>query len=120
MQITAPVAEDVEAKVVLELANGPTSSLAHEILVNKNVYIVPDILANAGGVTVSYFEWLQNKAGETWDLDFVNERLRKMMVAAYGNVVNASEKYGVDTRKAAYVYAITKMIEIASCRGIFP
>ena len=119
-QLVGPFAKDIKAKVVLELANGPTSNLAHEILVDKGVYVLPDILANAGGVTVSYFEWLQNKAGESWDLSLVEEKLHKKMITAYGNIVDTAEKYNLDMRKAAFVFALTKAIEVASCRGIFP
>lgn len=119
-QIVGSVAEDIKAKVVLELANGPTTDLAHEILVEKGVYVIPDILANAGGVTVSYFEWLQNKAGESWDLEIVKEKLRKKMVLAYGNIVGVAEKYHLDMRKAAFIFALSKAVEIASGRGIFP
>jgi glutamate dehydrogenase (NAD(P)+) len=120
MQLLGSFAENIETKVILELANGPTTRLAHEILVDKGVLILPDILANAGGVTVSYFEWLQNKGGESWDLDIVRDKLRKKMITAYGNVTEIAEKYALDTRKAAFVFAITKLLEIASCRGIFP
>lgn len=119
-QLVGRIANQVEAKVVLELANGPTSNLAHEILVNNGVYVLPDILANAGGVTVSYFEWLQNKAGESWDLNFVNEKLRKKMVLAYKTIRDIAEKYSIDMRKSAFVFALTNAIEVASCRGIFP
>jgi glutamate dehydrogenase (NAD(P)+) len=119
-QLVGTIADDVKAKAILELANGPTTNLAHEILVDKGVYILPDILANAGGVTVSYFEWLQNKAGESWDLDYVKNKLRKKMVTAYGNIVETAEKDGIDMRKAAFVFALTKAVEVAGCRGIFP
>jgi glutamate dehydrogenase (NAD(P)+) len=120
MQLLGSFAKDIKAKVVLELANGPTSNLAHEILVDKGVYVLPDILANAGGVTVSYFEWLQNKAGETWDLNTVRDKLRRKMTAAYGDIVDTAEKYNLDMRRAAFVFAINKIVEVASCRGIFP
>jgi glutamate dehydrogenase (NAD(P)+) len=119
-QLVGAIANDIKANTILELANGPTTNLANEILIEKGVYILPDILANAGGVTVSYFEWLQNKAGESWDLNFIKEKLRKKMVAAYGNIVDTAGKYRLDMRKAAFVYALTKAIDVASCRGIFP
>jgi glutamate dehydrogenase (NAD(P)+) len=119
-QVTGAIANDLKAKVVLELANGPTTNLANEILVDKGIYVLPDILANAGGVTVSYFEWLQNKAGESWDLDFVKEKLRKKMVDAYENIFNTAVKYKLDMRKAAFVFALNNAIEVASERGIFP
>ncbi|MGD0202284.1 MAG: Glu/Leu/Phe/Val dehydrogenase [Candidatus Bathyarchaeia archaeon] len=119
-QLIGSFAKDIKAKVVLELANGPTSNLAHEILVDKGVYILPDILANVGGVTVSYFEWLQNKAGESWDLNTVRDKLRIKMTTAYGGTVDTAEKYNLDMRRAAFVFATNKMLEVASCRGIFP
>ncbi len=119
-QIVGSIANDIEAKVVLELANGPTSNLADEILIDKNVYILPDILANAGGVTVSYFEWLQNKAGDQWELSEIKGRLQKKMVTAYKNVTKVAEDYTLDMRKAAFVFAISNAIGVLKNRGIFP
>jgi len=119
-QIVGALAKDIKTKVILELANGPTTNLAHEILIEKNVYVLPDILANAGGVTVSYFEWLQNKAGENWELSLVKEKLRKKMVTAYTNVVETAKNYNLDMRSAAFVIAVSKEIEILTARGIFP
>jgi len=119
-QILSNIAKDMEAEVVLELANGPTTNLAHEILVEKKVYVLPDILANAGGVTVSYFEWLQNKAGESWELSQVKEKLQKKMATAYNNIVENSHNYNLDMRSAAFVFAISKAIDVIYERGIFP
>jgi glutamate dehydrogenase (NAD(P)+) len=119
-QITAEVAKDVEAKVILELANGPTTNLADEILIDKKVFVLPDILANSGGVTVSYFEWLQNKAGENWELSQVKEKLQKRMTTAYKNVAETAKNYDLDMRTAAFVFAISKAIDIIYERGIFP
>ncbi|MFB0559788.1 MAG: Glu/Leu/Phe/Val dehydrogenase [Candidatus Lokiarchaeia archaeon] len=119
-QIVGSIADEIEAKVILELANGPTTNLADEILVDKNIYVLPDILANAGGVTVSYFEWLQNKAGERWELSQVKERLRKKMVTAYTNVTKVAENYDLHMRKAVFVFAISKALEVVHARGIFP
>ena len=113
-------AKNIKTKVVLELANGPTTNLAHERLIGNGISVIPDILANGGGVTVSYFEWLQNKAGESWDLLMVKEKLKNKMIEAYQNIVNTSDKYNLDLRKAAFVFAIMKLAEIASVRGIFP
>jgi glutamate dehydrogenase (NAD(P)+) len=119
-QIVGALAKDIKAKVILELANGPTTNLAHEILIEKNIYVLPDILANAGGVTVSYFEWLQNKAGENWELSMVKEKLRKKMVTAYTNVVETAKNYNLDLRSASFVIAVSKEIETLTARGIFP
>jgi glutamate dehydrogenase (NAD(P)+) len=119
-QILSNIAKDLEAKVILELANGPTTNLADEILVEKKVYVLPDILANAGGVTVSYFEWLQNKAGESWELSLVKEKLQRKMAAAYGSIVETAKNHDLDMRSAAFVYAISKAINVVQERGIFP
>jgi glutamate dehydrogenase (NAD(P)+) len=119
-QILGNIANELEADVILELANGPTTNLADEILFDKKVFVLPDILANAGGVTVSYFEWLQNKAGETWELTQVREKLQRKMATAYNNVVETSKLYNLDMRSAAFVFAISKTIDIVRERGIFP
>jgi glutamate dehydrogenase (NAD(P)+) len=119
-QILAGIAKDVEADVVLELANGPTTNLAHEILVDKKVFVLPDILANAGGVSVSYFEWLQNKAGESWELSQVKEKLQRRMANAYNSVVETAKNYNLDMRSGAFVFAISKAIDVVYERGIFP
>nr|MDO8082594.1 Glu/Leu/Phe/Val dehydrogenase [Candidatus Freyarchaeota archaeon] len=119
-QILGAFADDIEAKVILELANGPTTNFAHEILIDKKIYVIPDILANAGGVTVSYFEWLQNKAGESWELSQVKEKLRKKMITAYTNISKFAKDYNLDMRKAAFAFAILKAIKVLQNRGIFP
>jgi len=119
-QIVSTIAKDADAKVILELANGPTTNLAHEVLIDKKVSVLPDILANAGGVTVSYFEWLQNKAGETWELSQVKEKLQKKMSTAYENIMETAKNYNLDTRSAAFVFAISKAIDVVYERGIFP
>ena len=119
-QIVSELANEIKAKVVLELANGPTTILAHETLINKNVYVLPDILANAGGVIVSYFEWLQNKAGESWELIHVKEKLQNKMVTAYRNVAETARNYDLDLRSAAFILAVSNIIEGVSQRGIFP
>jgi len=119
-QILSNIAKDMKAEVILELANGPTTNLAHEILIGKKVYVLPDILANAGGVTVSYFEWLQNKAGESWELGQVKEKLQRKMATAYGNIVETAKNHDLDMRRAAFVYAMSKAINVIYERGIFP
>jgi glutamate dehydrogenase (NAD(P)+) len=119
-QILGQIAKDLEADVLLELANGPTTNLADEILHDKEVFVLPDILANAGGVTVSYFEWLQNKAGESWELSQVKEKLQRKMSAAYNNIVEIAKTYNLDMRSAAFVFAILRAIDVIQERGIFP
>jgi len=119
-QILGSVAKDLQASVILELANGPTTNLADRILTDKKVHVLPDILANAGGVTVSYFEWLQNKAGESWELPIVKEKLQRKMATAYGNIVETARNHNLDMRSAAFVFAISKAIDVVYERGIFP
>jgi len=119
-QILGHIAKDLEADVILELANGPTTNLADEILFDKKVFMLPDILANAGGVTVSYFEWLQNKAGESWELNHVKEKLRNKMALAYSNIVETAKTHNLDMRSAAFVFAIVKATDVVHERGIFP
>jgi len=119
-QILSKIAKDIEAEIVLELANGPTTNMADEILTDKKVYVLPDILANAGGVTVSYFEWLQNKAGENWELSQVKEKLQRKMSTAYDNIVKTAKNYNLNMRKAAFVFAISKAVDVVHERGIFP
>lgn len=119
-QILGSIAKDLQASVILELANGPTTNLADHILKDKKVHVLPDILANAGGVTVSYFEWLQNKAGESWELPLVKEKLQRKMANAYGSVVETARTHNLDMRSAAFVFAISKAIDVVYERGIFP
>jgi len=119
-QLTAPIAEESSAKVVLELANGPTTNAADKILNEKEVTVLPDILANAGGVTVSYFEWLQNKAGESWSKDFVNAKLQTRMAMAYADIVETSKTHDIVLRDAAFVNAILKAMDVMEQRSIFP
>lgn len=119
-EIIGSIADDIKAKVILELANGPTTNLADEILKEKEIYLLPDILANAGGVTVSYFEWLQNKEGNTWELETVSNKLRKRMTKAYNDLKLTANRYGITNREASCVLAISRALQIVKDRGIFP
>ena len=141
-QIRGDNAERVRARLVVEAANGPTTPAADEIFSRAGIAVLPDILANAGGVTVSYFEWVQNIENEQWDLADVNEKLRRKMERAVDSVVDrwkilqktppptehqseeriedASEHHFVDLRTAAMVLAIERVANVALARGIWP
>ncbi len=118
-QITSANAPDIKAKIIAEGANGPTTPAADRVLDENGVLVVPDILANAGGVTVSYFEWVQDRQGYFWTLERVNKRLDRMMKTAFDNVYNASEQYGVPLRAASYVLAVDKVASALKLRGIY-
>lgn len=117
--ITIANADKIKAKLIVEGANGPTSAKADAILNEKGIMAVPDILANAGGVTVSYFEWVQNRLGYKWTADRVNRRSDRIMKDAFDNVYEASIKYNVPMRIAAYIVAIDKVAKTYTFRGGF-
>ena len=117
--ITIANADQINAKLIVEGANGPTSAKADAILNEKGIMAVPDILANAGGVTVSYFEWVQNRLGYKWTADRVNRRSDRIMKDAFDNVYQASIKYNVPMRIAAYIVAIDKVAQTYTYRGGF-
>ncbi|HXE79848.1 MAG TPA: Glu/Leu/Phe/Val dehydrogenase [Vicinamibacterales bacterium] len=118
-QITIENANDVRAKVVVEGANGPTTPEAHRMLHERGVFVVPDILANSGGVTGSYFEWVQNRHGYYWSEDEVNRQLEEKMVRSFDAVLKASLTYGVDMRAAAYIVAIDRIATVTRLRGMY-
>ncbi len=119
-QITKKNADKIQAKIVAEAANGPTLPEADAILFEKKVTVLPDVLANAGGVTVSYFEWAQDIQGYFWALDEVNTRLERTMVRSYNAVHKVATERKVHNRTAAYVVAIQRVVDAIKIRGIYP
>jgi len=118
--ITAENAGRVKARIIAEAANGPTTPEADRILYNNGVFLLPDILANAGGVTVSYFEWVQDNYSFFWKEKDVNANLKDIMVKSFSEVLETSQKYNVDMRRGAFVLAVNRVAEAIRVRGIFP
>jgi glutamate dehydrogenase (NAD(P)+) len=118
-QITADNAASIKARMVIEGANGPTTPEAHRQLHERGVFVVPDILANAGGVTTSYFEWVQDRHGYFWSEKEVNERLETKMVQAFDAVLATAKQYNVDMRTAAYIVAINRVATVTRMRGMY-
>ena len=118
-QITSRNADRIKCKILAEGANGPTTASADEILAEKGVFVIPDILCNAGGVTTSYFEWVQDRQGYFWKESVVNEQLETIMVAAFEDVVRFAEIHGVNNRIAAYMLAIDRVAYTIRQRGIY-
>lgn len=116
-QITRQNAEKIKAPLIVEIANGPTSLEADAILLKKNILVVPDVLANAGGVVVSYFEWVQNRAGFYWNVEQVHQRLHEIMVREFTNVYQIMENYSTDMRTAAYIHALNRHVEAVVAQG---
>jgi glutamate dehydrogenase (NAD(P)+) len=118
--ITEKNADRVQARVVVEAANGPVSTEADEILNARGVHVVPDILANAGGVTVSYFEWVQDLYAYFWSEDEVNDRLRTLMEDAYVCVLDTAKERDVTMRRAATILGVSRVAEAHRTRGLYP
>jgi glutamate dehydrogenase (NAD(P)+) len=119
-QITHKNARDIECKIILEGANGPTTPLADNILEKKGIVVVPDILANAGGVCVSYLEYVQDIHSYFWDLAKINKELKKILISAFEEVYKLSIKKNITLRIASYIIAISKLVKAIEYRGIFP
>ena len=118
-QITLDNAPQIKARIVIEGANGPTTPDAHRHMHERGIFVVPDILANSGGVTVSYFEWVQDRYGYFWELEDVNSRLEKKMRESFDDVLQTSLKYKVDMRTAAYIVAIARVGTVTKLRGMY-
>jgi ssDNA-binding Zn-finger/Zn-ribbon topoisomerase 1 len=112
--------EEGNVKVIAEGANGPTDIAGDEIIQKKGIDVIPDILCNAGGVIVSYFEWLQNKRSEFWELEEVDRKLRRLIVAGYDRVRDTAKQHKTDWRTAAYIVALMRLEKVYKERGIFP
>jgi glutamate dehydrogenase (NAD(P)+) len=117
--ITSENAHRIRAKILCEGANGPTTAVADAILEEREIFVIPDILANAGGVTVSYFEWVQDRQGFFWNEELVNERLQEIMVNSFDAVLDYADKHHVNNRTAAYMVALDRVAFAIKLRGIY-
>jgi glutamate dehydrogenase (NAD(P)+) len=117
--ITSANAADIKARIICEGANGPTTAGADKILEDNGVFVIPDILANAGGVTVSYFEWVQDRGGYFWDEETVNNRLERIMVQSFDEVAQMAGRHGINMRIGAYMQAIERVATVHRLRGMY-
>jgi len=118
--ITLANVGQVKAKIIAELANGPTTPGSDRVLADNGVFLVPDILANAGGVTVSYYEWVQDQYSFFWSESHINETLEQAMRTAFRGVHDTAHRYNTDMRTGAYILAVDRVAEATRVRGIFP
>jgi glutamate dehydrogenase len=116
-QITTRNADRLKCKIVVEAANGPTTREAAKLLKERDIMVVPDILANSGGVIVSYFEWCQNNQGYYWTEELVDERLKEKITTSFSTILQTSKTYGVDMKVAAYMEGIRRLVEASNYRG---
>lgn len=117
--ITTKNASQIKAKIICEGANGPTTAAADAILDDKGIFVIPDILANAGGVTVSYFEWVQDREGYFWTEKRVNDSLQEIMERSFGAVLDLAKQHKVNMRTAAYMLSISRVATVHRLRGIY-
>ena len=116
-QINEKNVKDIKAKYIFEVANGPITSAADQVLEERGIFVFPDILVNAGGVTVSYFEWVQNRSGLYWTIEEVNQRLKQKIVEETEQIWAVSQELGISMRTAAYVHALNRLGEARKAKG---